>query len=216
MRSIERHGPACGSHDSVFDASVRTLAQRLASEIAEFSYTETGTELLALLLEDRLIKREYPEYNVRQREYREYRYLCLTEGEFPNLRVVRNLDEAPAGDLFGPFRDLYFATEVKQISEDLLHLRACSDAQPSRRSPRYDLGRCPGPCRGKVSKDEYAAIVKSLAAKHDAILVDTQVGFDKMLESMHPMAIAWDRIHPNTSGHAALAQCFLKAIGFEL
>ena len=51
----------------------RTLAQRMATEIAEFSFTETGTELLALLLEDRLIKREYPEYNVRQREFREYR-----------------------------------------------------------------------------------------------------------------------------------------------
>lgn len=63
---------------------------------------------------------------------------------------------------------------------------------------------------------EYAEIVKKLAQKYDAILVDTQDGFDKMLLEMHPMALAWDRIHPNTSGHALLASCFLKAVGFEL
>jgi lysophospholipase L1-like esterase len=50
------------------------------------------------------------------------------------------------------------------------------------------------------------------AAKHDAILVDTQAGFDRMLEHMHPMALAWDRVHPNSSGHALLAECFLDAV----
>ena len=75
------------------------------------------------------------------------------------------------------------------------------------------------PCRTDAMRqrmDEYGTIVKGLAKKHDAILVDTQAGFDHMLESMHPMAIAWDRIHPNTSGHALMAKCFLNAIGFEL
>ena len=60
--------------------------------------------------------------------------------------------------------------------------------------------------------DAYGAVVKALAEKHGAILVDTQAGFDRMLEHMHPMALAWDRIHPNTSGHAPLAKCFLEAI----
>lgn len=64
--------------------------------------------------------------------------------------------------------------------------------------------------------DAYGEVVKRLADKHGAILVDTQAGFDRMLEHTHPMSIAWDRVHPNTSGHAAIAQCFLRAIGFEL
>ena len=57
-------------------------------------------------------------------------------------------------------------------------------------------------------------MIKKLAEKHEAVLVDTQAGFDHMLESMHPMALAWDRIHPNSSGQALIAQCFLEAIGF--
>jgi MinD-like ATPase involved in chromosome partitioning or flagellar assembly len=51
----------------------------------------------------------------------------------------------------------------------------------------------------RVRMDAYGAVVKKLAAKHDAILVDTQAGFDRMLKHMHPMALAWDRVHPNSS-----------------
>ena len=64
----------------------------------------------------------------------------------------------------------------------------------------------------RVRMDAYGAVVRNLAAKYDAILVDTQAGFDRMLEHMHPMALAWDRVHPNSSGHALLAECFLDAI----
>jgi lysophospholipase L1-like esterase len=70
------------------------------------------------------------------------------------------------------------------------------------------------PMRARM--DEYGSVVKAMAKKYDAVLVDTQAGFDRMLEHMHPMALAWDRVHPNSSGHALIAQCFLKAIGFEL
>ena len=68
----------------------------------------------------------------------------------------------------------------------------------------------------RLKMEAYAAVVRALATKYDAVLVDTQAGFDTMLESMHPMALAWDRIHPNSSGHALLARCFLKAIGYDL
>ena len=61
--------------------------------------------------------------------------------------------------------------------------------------------------------DDYGAVVESMAGKHAAVLVDPQAGFDRMLKYMHPMAIAWDRVHPNTSGHGLIARCFLDAIG---
>lgn len=68
----------------------------------------------------------------------------------------------------------------------------------------------------RVKMEQYAAVVKKLAKRHKAVLVDPQAGFDRMLKSMHPMAIAWDRVHPNTSGHALIAKVFLEGIGFEL
>lgn len=65
----------------------------------------------------------------------------------------------------------------------------------------------------RARMDAYGAVIKSLAERHEAVLVDAQAGFDRMLEHMHPMAIAWDRVHPNTSGHAQIAKCFLEAVG---
>ncbi len=68
----------------------------------------------------------------------------------------------------------------------------------------------------RIMMNAYGEKMKALAEKHKAILVDTQAGFDKILEHMHPMTLAWDRIHPNSSGHALLAKCFLEAINFKL
>ena len=61
--------------------------------------------------------------------------------------------------------------------------------------------------------DEYGAIVKRIATKHRALFIDTQAAFDAVLVHTHPMALAWDRIHPNTTGHLILARSFLAAIG---
>ncbi|MBT3296191.1 MAG: SGNH/GDSL hydrolase family protein [Verrucomicrobia bacterium] len=69
------------------------------------------------------------------------------------------------------------------------------------------------PMRARMNA--YGAVIKALAEKHNAILVDTQAGFDRMLEHMHPMALAWDRVHPNSSGHGVIATCFLEAINCE-
>jgi len=63
--------------------------------------------------------------------------------------------------------------------------------------------------------DEYGAIVKELAPKYDAIVVDTQVVFDNLLKHMHSAAIAWDRVHPNHIGYMAIAKAFLNAIDFD-
>ena len=62
--------------------------------------------------------------------------------------------------------------------------------------------------------DLYGAVVRKLARRHDASLVDTQAAFDGLLRHVHPAAVAWDRIHPNQSGHMLLARAFLNAVGF--
>jgi len=67
----------------------------------------------------------------------------------------------------------------------------------------------------RARMDEYGAIVKRLAAKHDAVFVDTQAGFDFALRHQYAAALAWDRVHPNQTGHMILAKQFLDALGFE-
>ncbi len=69
------------------------------------------------------------------------------------------------------------------------------------------------PMRARM--DKYGAVVKKLAKRHGALLVDTQAAFDEVLRHLHPMTLAWDRIHPGTPGHMILAKAFLQAIGYK-
>lgn len=69
------------------------------------------------------------------------------------------------------------------------------------------------PMRARM--DEYTEIVKDLAARYNLICVDLQAAWDKLFEHMHPMNIAWDRIHPNQVGAMYIAKQFLSAIGFN-
>lgn len=65
----------------------------------------------------------------------------------------------------------------------------------------------------REAMDAYGDAVRELAAQHSAVLVDTQLAMDALLEQMHPMSLAWDRVHPNQTGHMALALVFMRAIG---
>lgn len=68
----------------------------------------------------------------------------------------------------------------------------------------------------RARMDQYGALVRKIAQRHDALFIDTQAAFDEVLHHLHPNAIAWDRVHPNTIGHAVIARAFLKAIGVAL
>lgn len=65
----------------------------------------------------------------------------------------------------------------------------------------------------REAMDVYGQAVRELAAANNAILVDTQEAMDSLLEQMHPMSLAWDRVHPNQTGHMALALAFMRAVG---
>lgn len=63
--------------------------------------------------------------------------------------------------------------------------------------------------------DTYGAIVRKLAKEYDALFIDTQAAFDKVLEHLYPATLAWDRVHPSYAGHMVLAKAFLKLVGFD-
>jgi len=66
----------------------------------------------------------------------------------------------------------------------------------------------------RAMMDRYGQVVREIASAHDAVFVDTQAAFDPVLASVHPMSLAWDRVHPNLTGHMVLARAFLECVGF--
>jgi len=63
--------------------------------------------------------------------------------------------------------------------------------------------------------DKYSAVVKKLAEKYNTVFVDMQEAFNSALKHHYSARFAWDRVHPNNTGHMILARAFLKAIGYE-
>jgi len=67
----------------------------------------------------------------------------------------------------------------------------------------------------RARMDQYGAIVRKIAGKYDAVFVDVQAAFDEALKHQHSAALAWDRIHPNQTGHMIIARALLKALGYK-
>ncbi len=67
----------------------------------------------------------------------------------------------------------------------------------------------------RLQMDRYGAVVREIADANQAIFVDTQAAFDRVLRQLHPMTLAWDRVHPTIVGHMLLARAFLNAVGYE-
>lgn len=131
--------------------------QRMVHEARALRHIETETELLALLLEDSLIKKYLPVYNIRQKQFRDYRYLQISEDRFPRLITL----EDPTGvrsPIYGPFRDRFFVERLQQIFARYLGFRSCGEAEPTRSCVELDLGHCLGPCVLNEVWDAYAEI----------------------------------------------------------
>lgn len=67
----------------------------------------------------------------------------------------------------------------------------------------------------RQTMDAYGQVMRQLAERYQAVFVDTQAAFDAVLAHVHPMTLAWDRVHPTRTGHMILARAFLQAIGYS-
>lgn len=74
------------------------------------------------------------------------------------------------------------------------------------------------PNRGDAMRrrmDAYGAVVRDLARRHDALLIDVQDAFDRVLEHYHPATLAWDRIHPTATGHMIITRALLHGLDYS-
>lgn len=67
----------------------------------------------------------------------------------------------------------------------------------------------------RATMDQYGAVVKKIADQYGAIFIDTQEAFKPVLKHIYPATLAWDRVHPNMTGHMTLTRAFLNAVGFS-
>jgi len=128
----------------------RTAA--LVAAIRGVDFIVTNTEVEALLLENTLIKKHQPRYNIKLKDSSRYASIHLTDEEFPRIRISRKT-QGP-GSFYGPFVSARERGLVYQIVRKAFGLRTCKRL-PKRACLRYHLGHCSGPCVGKITKKDY-------------------------------------------------------------
>ncbi|MFB3765234.1 MAG: excinuclease ABC subunit UvrC [Methanotrichaceae archaeon] len=131
--------------------------ENLIQGAKDLDFIVTNTEIEALLLENALIKKHWPRFNIKLKDSSNYAYIHLTKEAFPRICISRKATRD--GDFFGPFVSARERTFIFHIIRKTFRLRTCKRL-PKRACLRYHLGVCGGPCIGKVSEPDYMEKVK--------------------------------------------------------
>ncbi len=145
---------------SYFTGSHDLKTERLVSEIADFEYIVTSSNLEALILELNLIKKHDPKYNVMLKDDKTYPYIKLTAERHPRLITTRKVKK-DKGRYFGPYPNVGAANETKRLLDRMYPLRKCSTL-PDRVCLYYHLGQCLAPCVNEVSEETYRKMTEEI------------------------------------------------------
>lgn len=145
---------------SYFRGSHDTKTERLVSEIDDFEYIMTESNIEALLLEINLIHKNNPKYNIMLKDDKTYPFIKITNEKYPRLMITRKVLKDKAL-YFGPYPDVNAANETKKLLDRLFPLRKCN---PSQKTPclYYHLGQCLCPYAFDVDPQVYKDMVEEI------------------------------------------------------
>lgn len=158
-----------------------TRIMSLVNNINRIEVINTRTESEALLLENDLIKNLNPRYNILFRDDKSYPYVCLSNHDFPRLKIFRGKPDKSKGTFYGPFPSAGSIRYTINHVQRMFQLRNCEDSallNRSRACLQYQIKRCTGPCVGHTDRESYQLQIKQaqmfLEGQSDE-LIDQQV-----------------------------------------
>ena len=136
--------------------------KRLVSQIRNLEFTIVNTEFDALLLENTLIKKHQPKFNILLRDDKMYPFICITNEHFPKIITIRRVDKK-LGTFFGPFANLKVMYSILDVFKQLYKFRTCNlnlsekniEERKFKVCLEYHIGNCKGPCEGLQTEPDY-------------------------------------------------------------
>ncbi len=165
----------------------------LVSKIADIRYIVVKTEEDALLLENNLIKKYKPRYNVLLKDDKTYPSICVSNEYFPRVFKTRNIIRN-GSHYFGPYTHLPSMYAVLDLINKLYPLRTCRHSLTPENIQRgkfdvcleYHIKNCKGPCIGKQTHEDY---LKNIREIKEILKGDTQTVCDLLMEEMQALAL---------------------------
>ncbi len=149
-----------------FYASVTSIkTQTLVSKIADIQYIVTPSELDALVLENNLIKKHKPPYNILLKDDKTYPYIKIKfQEKYPSIEVTRII-KSDGSRYFGPYMLGISAASILNLLHYAFPIRSCKKLAKNKGvCLNYHLGRCLAPCDNRCTPQEYAQVVSSIIA----------------------------------------------------
>ncbi|NLY88473.1 MAG: excinuclease ABC subunit UvrC [Firmicutes bacterium] len=172
-------------------AALSPRLSRMVEQIGRVDFITTSSEVEALALECNLIKEHRPKYNVKLRDDKQYPWLKVTVGEdFPRVYIVRR-PQKDGSRYFGPYTDAGALREILRLLRKVFPIRTCKrkltlGEKPQRPCLNYHIGRCPGPCTGKITPEAYRNTVEDvigfLEGKTEKLAAALKDGMEKAAE----------------------------------
>ena len=147
---------------SYFRGSHDTKTEALVSEIEDFEFIVTESNIEALLLEINLIKENQPKYNIMLKDDKSYPFIKITNETYPRLIITRQVKK-DGGLYFGPYPDVGAANEIKRLLDRLFPFRKCTNP-PENVCFYYHLGQCKAHTICQVDSQYFKELAQEVAA----------------------------------------------------
>lgn len=135
----------------------------LVGRISTIDHITTGSEYEALLLENTLIKKWAPRYNISLKDGKSYPVIRVTNEDFPRVFRTRHI-VLDGSSYYGPYPDAGMVDRYLKVIDHAFLLRKCPDSALGKGEPCFyaRMGRCAGPCVGRITKEEYAKTIEQV------------------------------------------------------
>lgn len=171
---------------SYFRGSHDTKTEALVSEIVDFEFIVTESNIEALLLEINLIKENKPKYNIMLKDDKSYPFIKITNERYPRLIITRQVKK-DGGLYFGPYPDVGAANEIKRLLDRIFPFRKCTNP-PSKVCFYYHIGQCMAHTICKKDEAYFQSMAQEvsdfLKGQDDKIIDDLKGKMAKAAQSM--------------------------------
>ena len=164
--------------------------QVMVPQIERVECIVVNSEIEALILENELIKKHKPKYNILLKDDKKFPYFLITKEEYPRILVVRKSNRNQLkGKYYGPYTDSRAMHATLEVINKIFPIKKCNHPKyKTRPCLYYDIGQCSAPCQKKITSDEYKNIIKNaelfLSGKRKELIKTLKKELDKASSKM--------------------------------